>query len=174
MKIACLGWGSLVWRPDGLKIIKKWFEDGPLLPIEFTRLSDNDRITLIIDKEAKPVRTLWALMTCDNLIYAKNSLQEKENTTKGNIHYAKVTDTTNDEIKIILINWLKNKDLDAAIWTGITYSKKTDEKRPTIDYIIDHLKKLDYETRKVAEEYIRKAPRQIDTEYRRMIEMEFG
>ena len=49
-----------------LNIENKWFEDGPLLPIEFTRQSDNGRMTLIIDNAAKPVRTLWALMTSEN------------------------------------------------------------------------------------------------------------
>ena len=32
-----------------MNIENKWFEDGPLLPIEFTRQSDNGRMTLIID-----------------------------------------------------------------------------------------------------------------------------
>ena len=82
MKIACIGWGSLVWRPENLQIQNKWFDDGPLLPIEFTRQSDNGRMTLIIDDSSSFVRTLWALMTVEDLPTAIKSLEERENSKK--------------------------------------------------------------------------------------------
>ena len=67
------------------------------------------------------------------------------------------------------------KNLDAAIWTGLSYSKKTNNKRPAIETILEHLDKtIDRTTQIVAEEYIRRAPKQIDTEYRRIIEKELG
>lgn len=173
MKIACIGWGSLVWRPENLQIQNKWFDDGPLLPIEFTRQSDNGRMTLIIDDSSSFVRTLWALMTVEDLPTAIKSLEERENSKK--IDSVKTNEKpTNDNTKISIVEWLRLKNLDAAIWTNLSYSKKTDNKRPSIEYIIKHLKELDYNSRKTAEEYIRKAPKQIDTEFRRKIELEFG
>ena len=56
MKIAILGWGSLIWNPDKLDFDKDfgWDPDGPKLPIEFSRISSNGRLTLIIDK--KPIQ----------------------------------------------------------------------------------------------------------------------
>ncbi len=33
MKIVCLGWGSLIWKPGDLKCNPEWQADGPVLPI---------------------------------------------------------------------------------------------------------------------------------------------
>ena len=174
MKIACLGWGSLIWRPEGLKIQNKWFEDGPILPIEFTRQSKDGRMTLIIDKQAKPVRVLWALMHIDKLPEAVESLMMREGTKKESIEVLRSSDSTEDAIKSGILEWLKSKQLDAAIWTGLSFSEGTNNERPTIESVINYLSKLDYNAQKHAEEYVRKAPRQVDTEYRRRIEQEFG
>ncbi len=175
MKIACLGWGSLIWNPKNLLIQNKWFEDGPILRVEFTRQSDDGRMTLIIDNEAKPVRTLWALMTTDNLKASVESLKKRESIKKDDlIHFIEVTDETADETKQTIIDWLKYQNLDAAIWTGLSLNKGIQKERPDIESVIRHLRELEHNARKVAEEYIRKAPKQIDTEYRRRIESEFG
>ena len=174
MKIACLGWGSLIWKPECLLIQNKWFDDGALLPIEFTRQSDNQRITLIIDEEAAPVRTLWALMTTEDLSDAKKSLREREVTAIKNIHSAMDSDLDEKGFRKSIVDWLLSKQLDAAIWTGLSYSKHTKNERPNIGYVVDHLRDLEHNRKKVAEEYIRRAPKQIDTEYRRKIESELG
>ncbi len=172
MKIACIGWGSLIWRPGDLKVQKVWFEDGPMLPIEFTRKSNDGRMTLIIDSLAKPVRTLWTLMTTDNINDSIRSLKEREGTPTSAIHHVLSNDNLSDPIKIIIKDWLISKNIDAAIWTGLSYREGED--RPSIEEVITKLLSLNYVTGKAAEEYIRKAPKQIDTEYRRAIEKELG
>ena len=175
MKIACIGWGSLIWNPRRLKTQNKWFEDGPFLPIEFMRISSDERVTLIIDKDSKPVRTLWALMTTESLEDGLKSLKDREGTPKEDIHHVTSDDVPIDNIQETIKKWMLEKNLDAAIWTGLSYSEETNKERPDIDRIIEHLdKKIDRKTQIVAEEYIRKAPKQIDTEYRRRIEKEFG
>lgn len=173
MKIACIGWGSLIWDPRELKIENGWHDDGPMLPVEFTRISKDGRVTLIIDKCAKPVRTLWALMTCKDLDEAKESLKKREGTDISLIHSVIQHKETTDEIEIIVQNWIKLKGFDGAIWTGLSYSKKI-KGRPSIEEVISHLTNLDENIKQSAKNYIKMAPRQINTEYRRIIEERLG
>ena len=49
VKSVVLAWGSLVWDPRELKTAVKFTPDGPLLPIEFCRISADGRLTLAID-----------------------------------------------------------------------------------------------------------------------------
>jgi hypothetical protein len=44
MKIAIVGWGSLIWDPRDLHLATA------ILPIEFSRISDNGRLTLVVDE----------------------------------------------------------------------------------------------------------------------------
>lgn len=181
MKIACLGWGSLIWRPQSLLIRSEWFHDGPFLPIEFTRQSDDGRLTLVITEGAKPLRTLWALMSTDDLVVAKDSLRVRENIGRRSLInkisvVSKEELIENDTVKSLIQNWAINLGLDAVIWTDIP-SRFNDEFRIlTVEEAVNYFKSpsLDFNIRKNAEEYIRKAPKQIDTDFRRRFETEFG
>ena len=50
VKSVVLAWGSLVWDPRDLQTAAKFTANGPLLPIEFCRISDDGRLTLAIDE----------------------------------------------------------------------------------------------------------------------------
>lgn len=80
MAIACLGWGSLIWDPRELPIRREWFDDGPLLRVEFTRQSNNGRMTLVLEPTAPEVRSCWAIMATDDLALAKRQLMVREGT----------------------------------------------------------------------------------------------
>ncbi len=88
------------------------------------------------------------------------------------IHFIKKTDTTEDPIKESIRQWMITKDIDAVIWTGLPCKfYGVDFVRYTIDQVIDYLSNIvEPDIKKLAEEYIRKAPKQIDTDYRRAIE----
>lgn len=157
MKIACLGWGSLIWKPENLLIIREWFQDGPLLPIEFARQSNDGRLTLVITETAQPIRTLWALMATSDLEIAKKSLliREKINENKLNtfIGCIKSDEETTDETKLIIKEWAIKLDLDAVIWTNLPPKfNNTNNQEPSIEEAIEYLNALDIHKRTTAEE----------------------
>lgn len=179
MKIACLGWGSLVWDPKGLPMRKPWFKDGPLLPIEFLRKSKGDRITLVIDRSAVHVRSLWALMSVIELETAKLELANREGIKKENtckyIGYWSRDENSNLNFASEIGDWAALKGLDAVVWTALPprfYDQNG--KVPSVEEVLSFLCSLPHEKRRNAEEYIRKAPIQIDTNYRRIIEKELN
>lgn len=62
MVVACLGWGSLIWKPGSLSLASDWFTDGPELPIEFSWVSDGGELATAICLNAPPCQVLWALL----------------------------------------------------------------------------------------------------------------
>lgn len=180
MKIACLGWGSLIWDPRLIPISGEWFDDGPNLPIEFARESSDGRITLVITNVNYKVQTLWSLMTSNNIDDAKKSLAEREGITDKNIKYSigfwdretgDAHGLCSDDIGV----WAEQLNIDSVVWTNLKYgfNGKRDV-LPKCSEIIEHLNSLPDESKKVAEEYICKAPIQIATEYRKQIQIELG
>ena len=178
MMIACLGWGSLVWKPEGLPIRRYWFTDGPLLPIEFARQSQDDRITLVIVDDASfpLVRTLWAVMSITDVEQASEALRAREGIYKKNIDHhvgvwrnnqAKAENGIHSRIDW----WAKHIGLDAVIWTNLPPKFKGNEGQiPTREEVVSHLTQLERSKRDNAEQYVRMTPRQIDTDYRHFIE----
>jgi hypothetical protein len=177
MNIACLGWGSLIWDPRALPIQRRWFEDGPLVPVEFARQSSDGRITLVIEKTVAPVRVLWALMLPKELQPAMEALRDREGITGNNwtsrIGSWQRGDAAPGSIPA-LPDWVQAHGLDAVVWTALGPRFNDGETLPTADQVVQYLKALTGTVRDNAERYVRCAPRQIDTEYRRRIEGELG
>jgi hypothetical protein len=183
MEIAFLGWGSLVWDPRGLIIKGEWHNDGPFLPIEFMRLSSGGRITLVIHPDAEEVQTLWAYADFDDIDDARENLRAREVTITERIGFATIPECKSrcwGDLKILdrILEWGKEKGLDAVVWTGLAenlerFREKTGMKLNE-DNIIKYLKSLDGETLENAREYVQKAPEQINTRLRKKIKQELG
>ena len=173
--IACLGWGSLIWNPGDLPIRRCWFEDGPLIPLEFARESQNRRITLVVEPAARPVRSLWALMDGEDLTEMRECLRVREGRTKPEYIESWSCGEASPCCIPGLGEWALARKLDAVIWTALPPRfKKMDGKIPEETDVVSCLRELRGAIRDEAERYIRQAPRQIDTAYRRRIEAEFG
>src|SRR3954447_15153010 len=145
MRIACLGWGSLIWDPRELPICREWFKDGPFAPIEFTRQSSDDRITLIIDSTSSPVRTLWAQMLAQDLQTAREALRDRERIPTTNWEQkvgAWQRGKAEPETVMALPNWAEAHGLDAVIWTALGPKFGGRDVRPSVEQVIAHLGQL--------------------------------
>lgn len=170
--IACLGWGSLVWDPRDLPIQRNWFADGPFVKVEFARRSDDGRYTLVLAPNAPPVRSLWAVMDHADLAVAKESLRKREGIpAKKSAHVGSWTaGQPSPQLILDLPQWAESHGLQAVIWTALPPDNGTDGRALTDEEVIRNLGALEGTVRDLAEQYIRHAPRQIDTPFRRRIE----
>lgn len=172
--IACLGWGSLVWDPRDLQIQRYWFEDGPFVPVDFLRESSDQRITLVIKTGFKTIRVLWALMDTTKLSEATEQLRKREGTNSKMISSWSNGNRNPEEIPNLNV-WAENRGINSVIWTGLP-PKFNGENHivPSKEEVVSHLRSLKGQRLENARQYIRRAPIQIDTEYRRHIEAETG
>ncbi len=174
MKIACLGWGSLIWKPGRLPVAWGWKEDGPQVPIEFCRVSDGGELATVISLNATPVPVFWAWLDVDRLDVACDALREREGIPAERC----------DGIGSLLIHnapggmlndWARERDIDALIWTGLPPRSDNIEGRvPSVTEAILYLDSLAGETREHARDYFQRVPAQIDTPYRRAIKHGLG
>jgi hypothetical protein len=166
--IVCLGWGSLVWDPKKLPIQGEWQNDGPHLPVEFLRQSKDGRLTLVIDPLSQPMPVLWAELNVCELSEAIEQLRIREGTTSENI--GRWPDVNRYGYRNEIGDWAKSKEISGVVWTalGPKFHGEYDRRLSQVE-AIQYLRGLTGNTRNLAKEYVKKAPVQIDTDYRRAI-----
>ena len=172
MEIAVIGWGSLIWNPGKLPLAGDWQTNGPKLPIEFARRSDDGRITLVITDGCDPVTTLWARLNVPSIEEAVSELAAREKTSRQKIgrYPAESPSVAPPQI----IEWARQNGLDGAVWTNLGPRFGEGDDPPSLDEVLDYLSSLTPPESDLAEEYIRRAPRQIETPYRQAIVNKFG
>jgi hypothetical protein len=176
VKILILGWGSLIWRPDGLKAVGDWCFDGPTLPIEFSRISDNKRLTLVIDEiNGVPVTTRFIRSACATLEDAIENLRVREGapSAKG-IGYVNMADESFSATALKrhkatayeIAKWGRTRSADAVVWTAVG-ARWTLEGSFTVEAAAKYLVNLPEPERAQAHEYVFKAPEEIQTPVRK-------
>lgn len=173
MNIACLGWGSLIWKPDTLPLAGEWYADGPEMPIEFSRVGDGGELATAICVNAPTVQVYWALMAVDSVEQACAALHEREQIPMdredgvGRLLVARLPQTSEG----IMTRWARERGVDAVIWTALPPRYMNVEGRiPTDQDALSYLAGLTGDKLEHARSYIQQVPRQIDTPYRRAIE----
>src|SRR5262245_36429307 len=88
MSIVILGWGSLIWDPRELPREGVWEQGGPTLRVEFSRVSRDARLTLVIDESAgAEVVTRFVRSPRTLIVDAIDDLAKREGTGKKHIGF---------------------------------------------------------------------------------------
>lgn len=177
--ICCLGWGSLIWDAKEFPICSVWKSNGPSLPIEFTRQSIDDRITLVITPGQKEIPVLWAKLRIDKIEDAVEALAKREGISNKNAKYSighwSIDKVGSEHPETEAIGkWARDEGFTGVVWTALKPRFSSEYRTPAASEIVKHLLSLNGDTATRAEEYIRKTPPQIATEYRHLIEVELG
>jgi hypothetical protein len=179
MKIAILGWGSLLWDPRDLQLASGFEPAGPSLPIEFCRISKDHRLTLIIDESYGTLcQTYAATSAFADLEQAVENLRERE----GMASAADVGFATTGEARSrqaarrhphaleTIADWALNAGYDAAIWTALDSHFERETGEPfSVNAAMRFLEALEQNDPPAfarALEYIRRAPAATQTPVR--------
>jgi len=128
VKIVVLAWGSLVWDPRDLKTAAEFVPNGPLLPVEFCRVSQDGRLTLAIDARSGDVCTTYSAPSAlESLDEAIDNLRLREGTTARNIGFVEPASDRQSEVAAehhpqavaTIAAWAAASGYDAAIWTAL-------------------------------------------------------
>lgn len=173
MVIACLGWGSLIWKPGALPLASDWFMDGPALPVEFSRIGDGGELATAICLNAPPCWVLWSVLATDSLEQACSALREREQIPaerEDGIGVYRVEASSTGP----LAQWASERQIDALIWTALPPRFRSEGRLPTSEDALAYLRSLTGDKLEHARDYIRQVPAQIDTPYRRDIQKQLG
>lgn len=192
--IAILGWGSLIWDPRTIQIDGNWRKNGPLFPLEFSRLSESSltssrsedrspkRLTLTITPGRPVVPTLWTFSRFESLEGAISDLANREGCGNASIGYydwrsgrmqaQREAELLRDAVEV----WRSNCDsgerpIDAVIWTDLgpkfQEASSYDFNLANVLGFFDGLSGVHWER---ASEYILRAPTQVSTLMRPALE----
>lgn len=188
MSIVVLAWGSLVWNRGDLAIETAFEPSGPLLPIEFSRISGDGRLTLVIDEAVGAACTTHAAPSAfDNLDHALQNLwiregREGERYPRDIREHGRVgfVDRISGRASTKAIQrhpraldaisaWVVAKGFDAAIWTALASNfHKPDRvgESFSVEAAIGYLEARNAATLAKALTYIRRAPHEVQTPVR--------
>lgn len=176
MRIAILGWGSLIWEggADFESTHGPWEYDGPTLKIEFCRISQTrlGALTLVVNEQHGTSTTVaWCLSKRAALDDAVCDLRCREGTTLKNISRFVIAPAvqpvavqgTVDPITA----WGRAKNVEAVIWTALESNfEKTTGQMFSVEAALSYISRLPPVAKVKAAEYVWRAPRFVNTPLR--------
>ncbi len=182
MKIAVLGWGSLLWEggPNFDEWHEPWQYDGPSIKLEFSRVSERrlGALTLVIDSEnGSPTIVAHCLSKRTDPEEAICDLRSREGTTLKHIGYVFLADKRSQyrdkESYDAIVVWAKGKNIDVVVWTDLSSNFRCKVEKPfSVAAAISYLNTLDEAGRAKAAEYVWRAPHFVQTPLRKALQGE--
>ncbi len=181
MKIAILGWGSLLWdkKPEFDDYHGDWKFDGPLLKLEFSRVSQtrSNALTLVIDAEnGSPCQVAYTFSTRKNPDDAISDLRCREGAIMKKIGFyfsdGLLSQSRDPESLKAISEWASGNKIDVVIWTDLE-SNFLEKSRYNVEFSVNnavrHIQELDAEGKSKASEYVWRAPDFVKTPLREML-----
>jgi hypothetical protein len=122
VRIAVLGWGSLLWDPRKLKLASQWAITDLCLPLEFSRKSARNRLTLVVDPvHGQDVLIACALSGCGTIRGAVGNLTKREGCDQSDIGVATPKQVVRGRLPMAerVRAWVEQACYDAVIWTDL-------------------------------------------------------
>ena len=184
MKIAILGWGSLLWEEGKLFEDQHtaWRYDGPPLKLEFSRISSKSRLgalTLVIDPEHGALTTVaWCLSKRNDPMDVICDLRCREGTIWQNIGRVFLGNMrrnfSHDKAsRKAIVSWARAEQLDMVVWTDLQSNFREKRNLPfSLEASLSYLQILPAEAKAKAVEYVWKAPDFVQTPLRQALQQE--
>lgn len=177
-RIAILGWGSLLWdsKGDFDEWHGPWYNDGPTLRLEFSRVSRTrgGALTLVIDTAHGAATTVtYCLSKRCKIGDVVDDLRRREGTTVKNIGCVQLGGemrSRDGRITEEIAGWATHKGLNAVVWTDLpsNFGKETGREF-TVENALAHLRGLKWPAEAAAIDYIRRAPEFVRTPVRKAL-----
>jgi hypothetical protein len=177
MRIAIIGWGSLLWDLENLAphVVGGWSSGGgPRLPLEFSRVSPKRKLGLVVVID--PVHgvacpTSYIASARSSLDDAVNDLAARERAPTERIGHAHLEtghiNSSNLHLNKTLTTWLGDAQFDGCAWTDLPMNFNDHSSAEfSIDSALVYLKSLNPSSLEEAKRYIENAPGETVTPLR--------
>jgi len=175
MRIAIIGYGSLIWDLENLApwVSGDWqLGAGPLMPVEFSRVSPKRKYALVLvidEKLDHQCKTSVIESSQSHIEQAVANLAARERCPADMIGYISSGGQFHRPQQSAA-SWLKQSDYDAVLWTALPGNFES-ERQQAFSHLHgrDYLKTLDGDALMEAWRYIEFAPQVTDTPFRRFL-----
>jgi hypothetical protein len=176
MKIVCIGWGSLIWKPGVLHCLGPWQAGGPDLPIEFARTSQDGRLTLVLTEGTAAMPTQWVELGYAKPEQAQEALAGREGSGIDSIGLWPGPAPKNAVGAERIADWAQAQGIDAVVWTALKpkFDGVFGQPPQSADAAVSYLRQLDGQTLDKAREYVMRAPVDMRTAFRAAFEAQLG